>query len=170
MSRHPRAGRLNSRLKSPPRTGCETTASIAAHDRFATSFRPLLFYYLLKIAFRRRRKATTLLHYSLLLITFPPSRTSSGKVFGCGGGTCNHRIAWEYERGRLFGAARSHPTRRGGSEVVRRLDFVSKKEQHPYGCCSFLVAEVGPRPHGLAFSLRRKCCGRVGGAWRRSIN
>ena len=32
------------------------------------------------------------------------------------------------------------------------------------------AAEVGPRPHGLAFSLRRKCCGRVGGAWRRSIN
>ena len=47
--------------------------------------------------------------------------------FGCGGGTCNHRIARKCVRGRLFGAARSHPTRRGGSEVVRRLDFVSKK-------------------------------------------
>ena len=48
-------------------------------------------------------------------------------LYGCGGGTCNHRIARKCVRSRLFGAARSHPTRRGGSEVIRRLDFVSKK-------------------------------------------
>lgn len=68
---------------------------------------------------------------SLKLVKFrekvKPSRTSSEKFFGCGGGTCNHRIARKCVQGRLFGAARSHPTRRGGSEVVRRLDFVSKK-------------------------------------------
>ena len=28
----------------------------------------------------------------------------------------------------------------------------------------FLVAEVGFEPHGLAFSLRRKCCGRFDGS------
>ena len=27
-----------------------------------------------------------------------------------------------------------------------------------------MVAEVGLEPHGLAFSLRRKCCGRFGGS------
>ena len=77
------------------------------------------------------------------MISFLASR------YGCGGGTCNHRIARKCVRGRLFGAARSHPTRRGGSEVVRRLDFVSKKEQHPCGCCSFFVSCRRKRYHGF---------------------
>ncbi len=84
--------------------------------------------------------------------------------FGCGGGTCNHRIARKCVRGRLFGAARSHPTRRGGSEVVRRLNFVSKKEQHPCGCCSFFGCGGGTCNHRIA----RKCVrGRLFGAARR---
>ena len=86
-----------------------------------------------------------------------PSRTSSEKFFGCGGGTCNHRIARKCVRDCLFGAARSHPTRRGGSEVVRRLDFVSKKEQHPCGCCSFFGCGGGTCNHRIARKCVRDC-------------
>ena len=62
---------------------------------------------------------------------------------------------------------RSHskPTPSGNPDVRGvQVSFQNQKEKHPQGVLFFLVAEVGSPPHGLAFSLRRKCCGRFGGS------
>ena len=48
----------------------------------------------------------------------------------------------------------------------RRSMPLREQKKRDTQCASLflLVAEVGPPPHGLAFSLRRKCCGRFGGS------